>query len=172
MEDKIYVGYPSFAEFQQTFSLIKNIISSSEHSSDKVIQHDLAEYSQETIEKIFTNTITSKPLEKGDVPRYITIAKVNDIVAGFCTYTVDKKIAWIEWFGIDPNFSQHNLSDKLASFTQKDIKDRQCLIIKCFTTPSNKESAALILRNGFNREGEVTLPVYNEVFYLWQKTLS
>jgi GNAT superfamily N-acetyltransferase len=97
------------------------------------------------------------------------VAMHDDLIVGFVIAFVsqsDCDEGYIHFIGVHPNFRKSGLGNQLYEQVFEAMTDRGCKIVRCVTSPTNRDSIAFHLRLGFKPETSENvvqgIPIFEE----------
>ena len=106
-----------------------------------------------------------------DDARAISLAFVNNTLAGFAITEDQRGPIWINWYGVNPDVRGHGVGRAILQHMITSAPERGGTRIWCDTRTNNVGSIALLREVGFTQLCELKNHWHGQDFYLWARDI-
>ncbi|MEH2512832.1 ribosomal protein S18 acetylase RimI-like enzyme [Nitrobacteraceae bacterium AZCC 1564] len=160
MNSAIDIRYATAKDVPDIVALFARVVEPLDIYSQAARSDEIAKFSQGELQRRIA-----------DDARAISLAFVNNALAGFAITEDQRGPIWIHWYGVNPDVRGHGVGREILQHLIASAPERGGTRIWCDTRTTNVGSIALLKELRFEQLCELKNHWHGQDFYLWSRDI-
>ena len=160
MNSPIDIRYATAKDVSNIVALFARVVEPLDIYSEAARSDEIRKFSQGELQRRITDDACA-----------ISLAFVNNALAGFVITEDQRGPIWIHWYGVNPDCRGHGVGRAILHHLIASAPERRGTRIWCDTRTTNVGSIALLKELGFEQLCELKNHWHGQDFYLWSRDI-